>query len=142
MANRWGHLNQPRQHNNQQLNNQANVPTNPWQYSAERNAQRMQQAQMQVNVAGINPWALAAQQQAMNTNPWALAAAANSQTNHLSSVLMSDLETGSSNRAPKLQYMSDYHGWKGRFQTYVEGIDGLTTTKMAFKDLLCRTLVK
>ena len=125
MANPWGHLSQPRPQYNQQMNNQSNVPTNPWQYSAERNAQRMQQSQMQANVAGINPWALAAQQQMVNTNPWALAAAANSQTNHLSSVLMSDLETGSSNRAPKLQYMSDYHGWKGRFQTYVEGIDGL-----------------
>ncbi|KAJ0716361.1 hypothetical protein HanPI659440_Chr13g0511781 [Helianthus annuus] len=34
---------------------------------------------------------------------------------------MSESETGSNNRPPKLNHMNDYPSWKGRFHTYVLG---------------------
>jgi len=61
------------------------------------------------------------QQIANSASPWALVA--NSQVQSVQSMLQSDNETGSSNKAPKMLHLNEYHSWKGRIQRHIEGID-------------------
>ena len=63
----------------------------------------------------MNPWAnLDQSQQAMTaqnigTNPWALVA---NQNTSIQNLMLSDSETGSHNRAPKLLHMNNFPRWK------------------------------
>ena len=53
------------------------------------------------------------QQANIASMPWALVA---SQQQNLQSLIVSDQETGSSTRPPKLQFLEDYATWKVRFK--------------------------
>ncbi|KAF5823858.1 putative transcription factor interactor and regulator CCHC(Zn) family [Helianthus annuus] len=51
-------------------------------------------------------------------NQWALVS---NQTPSIQSILLSESETGSLNRPPKLMHLNEYPGWADRFRTYVLG---------------------
>ncbi|KAM0038010.1 putative transcription factor interactor and regulator CCHC(Zn) family [Helianthus debilis subsp. tardiflorus] len=51
-------------------------------------------------------------------NQWALVS---NQTSSIQSILLSESETGSLNRPPKLMHLNEYPGWADRFRTYVLG---------------------
>ncbi|KAL9992588.1 putative peptidylprolyl isomerase [Helianthus debilis subsp. tardiflorus] len=51
-------------------------------------------------------------------NQWALVS---NQTPSIQSILLSESETGSLNRPPKLMNLNEYPGWADRFRTYVLG---------------------
>ncbi|KAJ0495238.1 putative transcription factor interactor and regulator CCHC(Zn) family [Helianthus annuus] len=51
-------------------------------------------------------------------NRWALVS---NQTPSIQSILLSESETGSLNRPPKLMHLNEYPGWADRFRTYVLG---------------------
>ncbi|KAJ0619719.1 hypothetical protein HanHA89_Chr02g0074431 [Helianthus annuus] len=54
----------------------------------------------------------------INPSQWALVT---NQSQSLQNLLISESETGSNNRPPKLNHMNDFPSWKCRFHTYVQG---------------------
>ncbi|MFS7989259.1 putative transcription factor interactor and regulator CCHC(Zn) family [Helianthus anomalus] len=63
-------------------------------------------------------WAESPVSTSSQTNQWALVS---NQTPSIQSILLSESETGSLNRPPKLMHLNEYPGWAGRFKTYVLG---------------------
>ncbi|KAJ0455297.1 hypothetical protein HanIR_Chr15g0749581 [Helianthus annuus] len=57
-------------------------------------------------------------QERISASQWACVA---NQNQSIQNLLISENETGSNNRPPKLNHMNDYPSWKGRFQNYVLG---------------------
>ncbi|KAJ0909087.1 putative RNA-directed DNA polymerase [Helianthus annuus] len=58
------------------------------------------------------------QANAISSSQWALVS---NQTPSIQSILLSESETGSLNRPPKLMHLNEYPGWVDRFRTYVLG---------------------
>ncbi|KAF5775980.1 putative transcription factor interactor and regulator CCHC(Zn) family [Helianthus annuus] len=58
------------------------------------------------------------QTNAITTGQWAFVS---NQTPSIQSILLSESETGSLNRPPKLMHLNEYPGWVDRFYTYVLG---------------------
>ncbi|KAJ0751980.1 hypothetical protein HanPI659440_Chr09g0319051 [Helianthus annuus] len=58
------------------------------------------------------------QQQSISASQWALVS---NQNQGIQNLLLSESETGSNNRPPKLNHVNDYPSWKGRFHNYVQG---------------------
>ncbi|KAM0034614.1 putative RNA-directed DNA polymerase [Helianthus debilis subsp. tardiflorus] len=56
--------------------------------------------------------------QSISPSQWALVS---NQSQSLQNLLISESETGSNNRPPKLNHMNDFPSWKSRFHTYVQG---------------------
>ncbi|KAJ0938196.1 putative transcription factor interactor and regulator CCHC(Zn) family [Helianthus annuus] len=54
----------------------------------------------------------------ISPSQWALVS---NQSQSLQNLLISESETGSNNRPPKLNHMNDFPSWKNRFHTYVQG---------------------
>ncbi|MFS7928192.1 putative transcription factor interactor and regulator CCHC(Zn) family [Helianthus anomalus] len=73
---------------------------------------------------GLSPsWAespvpVSSQASAISTGQWAFVS---NQTPSIQSILLSESETGSLNRPPKLMHLNEYPGWVDRFYTYVLG---------------------
>ncbi|KAF5785694.1 putative transcription factor interactor and regulator CCHC(Zn) family [Helianthus annuus] len=65
-----------------------------------------------------SPVSTSSQVNALPSNQWALVTG---QTPSLQSILLSESETGSLNRPPKLMSLNEYPGWAERFKTYVLG---------------------
>ncbi|KAM0067101.1 putative transcription factor interactor and regulator CCHC(Zn) family [Helianthus debilis subsp. tardiflorus] len=63
-------------------------------------------------------WAESPVSTASQGNQWALVS---NQTPSIQSILLSESETGSLNRPPKLMHLNEYPGWADRFRTYVLG---------------------
>ncbi|KAJ0436780.1 hypothetical protein HanHA300_Chr16g0594521 [Helianthus annuus] len=59
-----------------------------------------------------------AQANQISASQWAFVP---NQTQSIKSILLSESETGSLNRPPKLMHMNEYPGWEKRFHTYVLG---------------------
>ncbi|MFS7925694.1 hypothetical protein Hanom_Chr04g00288081 [Helianthus anomalus] len=57
-------------------------------------------------------------QPSISASQWALVS---NQNQSIQNLLLSESETGSNNRPPKLNHMNDFPSWKGRFHTYVQG---------------------
>ncbi|KAJ0620890.1 hypothetical protein HanIR_Chr01g0002531 [Helianthus annuus] len=57
-------------------------------------------------------------QPAISASQWALVS---NQSQSIQNLLISESETSSNNRPPKLNHMNDFPSWKGRFHTYVQG---------------------
>ncbi|KAJ0876425.1 putative transcription factor interactor and regulator CCHC(Zn) family [Helianthus annuus] len=54
----------------------------------------------------------------ISPSQWALVS---NQSQSIQNLLISESETGSNNRPPKLNHMNDFPSWKNRFHTYVQG---------------------
>ncbi|KAJ0799993.1 putative transcription factor interactor and regulator CCHC(Zn) family [Helianthus annuus] len=73
---------------------------------------------------GLSPsWAeslapVSSQGNPISTGQWAFVS---NQTPSIQSILLSESETGSLNRPPKLMHLNEYPGWVDRFHTYVLG---------------------
>ncbi|KAJ0525643.1 hypothetical protein HanRHA438_Chr09g0394711 [Helianthus annuus] len=65
-----------------------------------------------------SPVSTSSQVNALPSNQWALVTG---QTPSVQSILLSESETGSLNRPPKLMSLNEYPGWAERFKTYVLG---------------------
>ncbi|KAJ0944200.1 putative transcription factor interactor and regulator CCHC(Zn) family [Helianthus annuus] len=65
-----------------------------------------------------SPVSTSSQANAISTGQWALVS---NQTPSIQSILLSESETGSLNRPPKLMHLNEYPGWVDRFYTYVLG---------------------
>ncbi|KAJ0511170.1 putative transcription factor interactor and regulator CCHC(Zn) family [Helianthus annuus] len=65
-----------------------------------------------------SPLSTSSQANAISTGQWALVS---NQTPSIQSILLSESETGSLNRPPKLMHLNEYPGWVDRFYTYVLG---------------------
>ncbi|KAJ0682366.1 hypothetical protein HanPI659440_Chr16g0646561 [Helianthus annuus] len=65
-----------------------------------------------------SPVSTSSQANALSTGQWALVS---NQTPSIQSILLSESETGSLNRPPKLMHLNEYPGWVDRFRTYVLG---------------------
>ncbi|MFS7898054.1 hypothetical protein Hanom_Chr00s015855g01755171 [Helianthus anomalus] len=65
-------------------------------------------------------WAESPVSTSSQTTQWALVS---NQTPSIQSILLSESETGSLNRPPKLMHLHEYPGWAGRFKTYVLGLN-------------------
>ncbi|KAM0034613.1 putative RNA-directed DNA polymerase [Helianthus debilis subsp. tardiflorus] len=63
-------------------------------------------------------WAESPVSTSSQTNQWALVS---NQTPSIQSIPLSESETGSLNRPPKLMHLDEYPGWADRFRTYVLG---------------------
>ncbi|KAD3336749.1 hypothetical protein E3N88_32268 [Mikania micrantha] len=50
-------------------------------------------------------------------------AAVASQNSKIHSILISETESGNTNKVPKLLDLTDYKNWKGRFETHLNGTD-------------------
>ncbi|MFS7984592.1 putative transcription factor interactor and regulator CCHC(Zn) family [Helianthus anomalus] len=61
---------------------------------------------------------VSSQASAISTGQWAFVS---NQTPSIQSILLSESETGSLNRPPKLMHLNEYPGWVDRFYTYVLG---------------------
>ncbi|KAJ0819688.1 putative RNA-directed DNA polymerase [Helianthus annuus] len=85
--------------------------TSPWDWSLDsRNNQEL------VTAAD---WAKSmVPQPSISPSQWALVS---NQSQSLQNLLISESETGSNNRPPKLNHMNDFPSWKNRFHTYVQG---------------------
>ncbi|KAJ0488129.1 hypothetical protein HanHA300_Chr12g0429571 [Helianthus annuus] len=85
--------------------------TSPWDWSLDsRNNQEL------VTAAD---WAKSmVPQPSISPSQWALVS---NQSQSLQNLLISESETGSNNRPPKLNHMNDFQSWKNRFHTYVQG---------------------
>ncbi|KAM0070343.1 putative transcription factor interactor and regulator CCHC(Zn) family [Helianthus debilis subsp. tardiflorus] len=85
--------------------------TSPWDWSLDsRHSQEL-----------ITPadWAKSmVPPQSISPSQWALVS---NQSQSLQNLLISESETGSNNRPPKLNHMNDFPSWKNRFHTYVQG---------------------
>ncbi|KAJ0836752.1 hypothetical protein HanRHA438_Chr16g0770551 [Helianthus annuus] len=57
-------------------------------------------------------------QPAISASQWSLVS---NQSQSIQNLLLSESETGSNNRPPKLNHMNDFPSWKSRFHTYVQG---------------------
>ncbi|KAJ0859469.1 putative transcription factor interactor and regulator CCHC(Zn) family [Helianthus annuus] len=57
-------------------------------------------------------------QPAISASQWALVS---NQSQSIQNLLISESETGSNSRPPKLNHMNDFPSWKSRFHTYVQG---------------------
>ncbi|KAJ0491815.1 hypothetical protein HanIR_Chr12g0567951 [Helianthus annuus] len=68
---------------------------------------------------GLSPfWAEPPPQPQVLTSQWAFVS---NQNQSIQSILLSENETGSNNRRPKLMHMNEYAGWHDRFHTYILG---------------------
>ncbi|KAJ0804972.1 putative transcription factor interactor and regulator CCHC(Zn) family [Helianthus annuus] len=65
-----------------------------------------------------SPVSTSSQANAISSSQWALVS---NQTPSIQSILLSESETGSLNRPPKLMHLNEYPGWVDRFRTYVLG---------------------
>ncbi|KAJ0943237.1 putative transcription factor interactor and regulator CCHC(Zn) family [Helianthus annuus] len=65
-----------------------------------------------------SPVSTSSQANAISTGQWAFVS---NQTPSIQSILLSESETGSLNRPPKLMHLNEYPGWVDRFHTYVLG---------------------
>ncbi|KAF5771648.1 putative transcription factor interactor and regulator CCHC(Zn) family [Helianthus annuus] len=65
-----------------------------------------------------SPVSTSSQANALSSSQWALVS---NQTPSIQSILLSESETGSLNRPPKLMHLNEYPGWVDRFRTYVLG---------------------
>ncbi|KAJ0743449.1 hypothetical protein HanPI659440_Chr10g0375921 [Helianthus annuus] len=65
-----------------------------------------------------SPVSTSSQGNAITTGQWAFVS---NQTPNIQSILLSESETGSLNRPPKLMHLNEYPGWVDRFYTYVLG---------------------
>ncbi|KAF5760153.1 putative transcription factor interactor and regulator CCHC(Zn) family [Helianthus annuus] len=65
-----------------------------------------------------SPVSTSSQANAISSGQWALVS---NQTPSIQSILLSESETGSLNRPPKLMHLNEYPGWVDRFRTYVLG---------------------
>ncbi|KAJ0931799.1 hypothetical protein HanPSC8_Chr04g0166111 [Helianthus annuus] len=65
-----------------------------------------------------SPVSASSQTNAISTGQWAFVS---NQTPSIQSILLSESETGSLNRPPKLMHLNEYPGWVDRFYTYVLG---------------------
>ncbi|KAJ0799909.1 hypothetical protein HanPI659440_Chr03g0096861 [Helianthus annuus] len=65
-----------------------------------------------------SPVPVSSQANAISTGLWAFVS---NQTPSIQSILLSESETGSLNRPPKLMHLNEYPGWVDRFYTYVLG---------------------
>ncbi|KAF5771644.1 putative transcription factor interactor and regulator CCHC(Zn) family [Helianthus annuus] len=65
-----------------------------------------------------SPVSTSSQANAIPTGQWAFVS---NQTPSIQSILLSESETGSLNRPPKLMHLNEYPGWVDRFYTYVLG---------------------
>ncbi|KAJ0587651.1 hypothetical protein HanIR_Chr04g0165631 [Helianthus annuus] len=85
--------------------------TSPWDWSTDP-----QPGQDQTSAAA---WARSMfPQPAISASQWALVS---NQSQSIQNLLLSESETGSNNRPPKLNHMNDFPSWKSRFHTYVQG---------------------
>ncbi|MFS7986210.1 hypothetical protein Hanom_Chr11g01007671 [Helianthus anomalus] len=57
-------------------------------------------------------------QQSISASQWALVT---NQNQSIQNLLISESETSSNDRPPKLNHMNEYPSWKNRFHTYVLG---------------------
>ncbi|KAF5760609.1 putative RNA-directed DNA polymerase [Helianthus annuus] len=87
--------------------------TSPWDWSTDP-----QPDLKQMSMAKYMTSAIPKQQQSISSCQWALVS---NQSQSLQNLLISESETGSNNRPPKLNHMNDFPSWKGRFHTYVQG---------------------
>ncbi|KAJ0954536.1 putative RNA-directed DNA polymerase [Helianthus annuus] len=87
--------------------------TSPWDWSTDP-----QPDLKQMSMAEYMTSAIPKQQQSISSCQWALVS---NQSQSLQNLLISESETGSNNRPPKLNHMNDFPSWKGRFHTYVQG---------------------
>ncbi|KAJ0644919.1 hypothetical protein HanOQP8_Chr16g0617861 [Helianthus annuus] len=65
-----------------------------------------------------SPVSTSSQANAISTGQWAFVS---NQTPSIQSILLSESQTGSLNRPPKLMHLNEYPGWVDRFRTYVLG---------------------
>ncbi|KAJ0925006.1 hypothetical protein HanRHA438_Chr04g0154751 [Helianthus annuus] len=65
-----------------------------------------------------SPVSTSSQANAISTGQWAFVS---NQTPSIQSILLSESETESLNRPPKLMHLNEYPGWVDRFRTYVLG---------------------
>ncbi|KAJ0815958.1 putative transcription factor interactor and regulator CCHC(Zn) family [Helianthus annuus] len=65
-----------------------------------------------------SPVSTSSQANVVSTGQWAFVS---NQTPSIQSILLSESETGSLNRPPKLMHLNEYPGWVDRFRTYVLG---------------------
>jgi len=45
------------------------------------------------------------------------------QTNHVTSILLNEAESGNANKAPRLANLDDYPRWKDRFEIHLNGVE-------------------
>ncbi|KAL9991721.1 putative transcription factor interactor and regulator CCHC(Zn) family [Helianthus debilis subsp. tardiflorus] len=85
--------------------------TSPWDWSL--NSQSSQE------LTTADAWAKSLfPSPSISPSQWALVS---NQSQSIQNLLISESETGSNNRPPKLNHMKDFPSWKNRFHTYVQG---------------------
>ncbi|KAF5775382.1 putative RNA-directed DNA polymerase [Helianthus annuus] len=85
--------------------------TSPWDWSL--NSQSSQE------LTSADAWAKSMfPPPSISPSQWALVS---NQSQSIQNLLISESETGSNNRPPKLNHMNDFPSWKNRFHTYVQG---------------------
>ncbi|KAM0053693.1 putative transcription factor interactor and regulator CCHC(Zn) family [Helianthus debilis subsp. tardiflorus] len=85
--------------------------TSPWDWSL--NSQSSQE------LTTADAWAKSMfPSPSISPSQWALVS---NQSQSIQNLLISESETGSNNRPPKLNHMNDFPSWKNRFHTYVQG---------------------
>ncbi|MFS7987905.1 putative transcription factor interactor and regulator CCHC(Zn) family [Helianthus anomalus] len=85
--------------------------TSPWDWSLD--------SQSSQELTSAAAWAKSMfPSPSISPSQWALVS---NQSQSIQNLLISESETGSSNRPPKLNHMNDFPTWKNRFHTYVQG---------------------
>ncbi|KAJ0435603.1 putative transcription factor interactor and regulator CCHC(Zn) family [Helianthus annuus] len=85
--------------------------TSPWDWSLD--------SQSSQELTSAAAWAKSMfPPPSISPSQWALVS---NQSQSIQNLLISESETGSNNRPPKLNHMNDFPSWKNRFHTYVQG---------------------
>ncbi|KAJ0913753.1 putative RNA-directed DNA polymerase [Helianthus annuus] len=85
--------------------------TSPWEWSLD--------SQSSQELTSAVAWAKSMfPPPSISPSQWALVS---NQSQSIQNLLISESETGSNNRPPKLNHMNDFPSWKNRFNTYVQG---------------------
>ncbi|KAM0017115.1 hypothetical protein Hdeb2414_s0028g00704351 [Helianthus debilis subsp. tardiflorus] len=85
--------------------------TSPWDWSID--------SQSSQELTSAAAWAKSMfPPPSISPSQWALVS---NQSQSIQNLLISESETGSNNRPPKLNHMNDFPSWKNRFHTYVQG---------------------